>query len=105
MKFRSRLRALERLVERRFGITPGLKPPRICTVYVDSKAPSLNPGPIRWGSVDGMAEIFERGPDESEDAFIGRLQQHLPDGQPRGGYSVTIHAESMKPEPPEPPAA
>jgi hypothetical protein len=86
-------------VERKFRPpASGLLAPRICVVWVDSKAPCLNPGPIKWGTVPGVAEIFERGLDESESDFIDRLQQHLPAEETKTGYSVTIHAESMKPE-------
>jgi hypothetical protein len=95
MSLKKRLRE----VERKFR-PPASGPlaPHIWVVYVDSKAPCLNPGPIKWGTVPGVVEIFERGPDESESDFIDRLQEHLPADEPKTGYSVTIHAESMKPE-------
>ena len=95
MSLKKRLRE----VERKFRPPASGRPaPHICVVYVDSKAPCLNPGPIKWGTVPGVVEIFERGPDESESDFIGRLQEHLPAEEAETGYSVTIHAESMKPE-------
>jgi hypothetical protein len=78
------------------------QPPDICMVAVNSRAPCLNPGPIKWGTVPGVAEIFERGPDESEKDFIDRLARRAP--KLRGPFAslskITIHAETLKPEPP-----
>lgn len=92
-----------RVVERKFRPpASGLVTPHICLVYVDSMAPCLNPGPIKWGTVPGVVEIFERNSDESERDFIDRLKQHLPAEEAEMGYSVTIHAESMKPQLPAP---
>jgi hypothetical protein len=96
VSLKTRIKALEK----NFGAEPdGLEPPRLCTVYVDSKAPSLNPGPIKWGTVPGLAEVFERGLDESEDDFVSRLMALT--GR-EGLTSIAIHAETLKPgQPPE----
>lgn len=76
--------------------------PDICFIVVASKAQSLNPGPIRWGTVPGLAEIFERGSDESDDDFITRLRSMRPKPEGPGPHVtfVRIYAETMKPEPP-----
>jgi hypothetical protein len=61
-------------LEKQFGAAPdGLEPPHVCTVYVHSGAPALNPGAIRWGTIPGIPTVFERGSDESEDDFVARL--------------------------------
>jgi hypothetical protein len=65
--------------------------------YINSKAPTLNQGPIRWGSVPGIHEVIERRPDESEDDFVARLVALHPTPQERL-ISITIHADTLKPE-------
>ena len=69
-------------------------------MLLDSRAPCLNPGPIKWGTVPGVAEIFERGPEESQNDFVHRLMDARPNVEHPPGYidHVTIHAETMKPE-------
>lgn len=91
---RRRVQAFERT------ITPSnvLPPPDICTVYVNSRAPALNPGLIRWGTVPGVPEVFERNQDESEDDFVARLIALHPTPRERL-IDITIHAETLKPEP------
>jgi hypothetical protein len=71
-----------------------LEPPHLCTAYIDSKASSLNPGPIKWGTVPGLAAAFERDLDQSEDDFVARLM--VLTGRERL-TSTTIHAVSLKP--------
>jgi hypothetical protein len=96
VSLKTRIRALEE----HFGAAPdGLEPPHLCAVYVGSKAPVLNPGPIRWGTIPGIPKVFERRPDESEDDFVARLiALH---STPRERLiDITIHAETLKPEPP-----
>ena len=94
MSLKTRIKALEK----HFGAAPdGPEPPHLCTVYVDSRAPALNPGPIRWGTVRGFPEVFERGPDESEDDFVARLIALQPTPSERD-TCITIHAEILKPE-------
>jgi hypothetical protein len=96
VSLKTRIQALEK----QFGAAPdGPEPPHLCTVYVDSRVPALNPGPIRWGTVPGNPEVFERGPDESEDDFVARLTALHPTPRERL-IDITIHAETLKPEPP-----
>jgi hypothetical protein len=98
MSLRTRVRALERRLR---PPAPGPDAmPHLVTVSVNSKAPALNPGPIRWGTVPGVPKVFERGPDESEDDFVARLIALHPTPRERL-TSITIHAETLKPEPPE----
>lgn len=89
MSLRSRIRQLKK----RLAPGGGLPAPELCTVYVEAGAPAVDPGPIRWGSVDGLPEIFERGQDESENAFVARLLALRP--MPRS--AVTIHSLSRRP--------
>ena len=74
-----------------------LPTPRLVSVYVDAPAPCLNGGPIKWGTIEGVDGIIERLADESDEAFIAGLEQHLPDVMPSNGYSVTIYAETRRP--------
>ncbi|PYU21724.1 MAG: hypothetical protein DMG30_16920 [Acidobacteria bacterium] len=78
----------------------GYQFPGICIIYVDSKAPCMNPGPIKWGTVPGIPQIFERLADESEDDFVHRLMDTRPGVKHPSAYidHVTIRAETMKPE-------
>jgi hypothetical protein len=94
VSLKKRIRALEK----HFGAAPdGFQPPHLCTVYVHSKAPALDPGPIRWGTVPGVPEVFERRTDESEDGFVTRLMA-LNLAPRQRLTSITIHAETLKPE-------
>lgn len=98
---KSRIRELRR----KFGF---VRPPderlRLVTVLVDSAAPCLEPGPIRWGTVPEIAEIFERGAEESERDFVDRLAALAPIVKTEFAeqITVTIHAETHKPELPTP---
>jgi hypothetical protein len=95
VSLKTRIQALEK----HFGAAPNApEPPQLCTVWVNSKAPALNPGPIFWGTVPGVPKVFERGPDESEDAFVALLMALT--GWERL-TSITIHAETLKPQAPE----
>jgi hypothetical protein len=92
VSLKTRIQALHK----QFGAAPdGPEPPHLCTVYIDSRAPALNPGPIRWGTIPGILTVFERGPAESEDDFVARLMALT--GRERL-TSITIHAETLKPE-------
>jgi len=87
-------RAAARVAAGRFPANPF-----IVTVLVDSGAPCLELGPIKWGSIAGVPEIFERGPDESENDFVDRLVAVAPveHGPFCGNCTVTIHAATRKP--------
>jgi hypothetical protein len=100
MSLRMRVRALERRL--RQDRAKALPIPHLITVWVNSEAPELNPGPIRWGAVVGVPEVFERGPDESEDDFVSRVATHAPTTRTPFAFlsEITIHAETLKPEPP-----
>jgi hypothetical protein len=76
--------------------------PYLVAVYVNSKAPALNPGPIRWGNKPGIPTAFECGPDEPEDDFVARLTTHAPTIQTPFALlsKITIHAETLKSESP-----
>ena len=92
MSLKRRIQALEK----QFGAAQdGPESPHLCAVYVDSRAPALNPGPIRWGTIPGIPTVFERSPDESEDDFVARLMALT--GR-EGLTSIAIHAETLKPE-------
>ena len=95
-----RVREVERRLHR--DLAPALPIPRLISIWVDSKAPALNPGPICWGTIPGIPTVFERGSDESEDDFVDRLATHaLTTRTPFSSSSeITIHAETLKPEPP-----
>ena len=96
-RFKNHLRTLEEKMW-----IPGahcLEPPQIVSIYVDSKAPSENPGQIKWVTIKGIREVFERNLDESEDDFVARLIALHPTPRERL-IDVTIHAETLKPEPP-----
>lgn len=98
MSLRTRVRELER----RLAVPDPDQVPHVCIVWVNSKAPALNPGPIRWGTIPGVPMVFERSPDESKDDFLARLMALRP--APRGRFDtegITIHAEKLKPESPE----
>jgi hypothetical protein len=99
MSLRMRVRALEKKLHR--DRAPALPTPHLILVAVNSKAPALNPGPIRWGTVPGVPKVFERGEDESEAEFVDRLSTHAPTTRTRLASSseITIHAETLKPEP------
>ena len=77
--------------------------PRLISVWVNSKAAALNPGPIRWETVPGIPEAFERGPDESKDDFVDRLATYAPTTRTPFASSseIVIYAETLKPKPPE----
>jgi len=92
-------RAAARVAAERFPA-----PPLIVTVLVDSAAPCLEPGPIKWGTVLGVQTIFERGADESESDFVDRLAALAPIEKTPfcESCTVTIHAETHKPELPIP---
>lgn len=100
MSLKMRVRQLERRLHRE--LAPALPIPHLITVSVNSKAPACNPGPIRWGTVPGIATVFERGHDESEEDFVDRLVRHAPTIRTEFALvsEVTIHAETLKPEPP-----
>lgn len=75
--------------------------PRICIMLVNSRAPSFKPGPIKWGTIPGLVEFFDRGADEPEQNFLSRLIDACPDVEDPPGYIyVTIHAGTMKPDVP-----
>jgi hypothetical protein len=101
VSLKMRVRQLERRMHR--NRVPILQIPQIVCVFVNSKAPELNPGPIRFGTVAGIPAVFERGPDESEDDFVARLTTHAPIIRTPFPWSstITIHAETLKPELPE----
>ena len=94
-----RVREVERRLHR--DLAPALPIPHLVTIGVNSRAPALNPGPIRWGTIPGIPTVFERGPDESDDDFVDRLATHaLTTRTPFACSSeITIHAETLKPEP------
>jgi hypothetical protein len=96
-RFKNRLRALEEKIW--IPRAHCLEPPQIVSIYVDSKAPSENPGQTKWGTIKGVREVFERNLDESEDDFVARLIALHPTPRERL-IDITIHAETLKPEPP-----
>jgi hypothetical protein len=100
MSLKMRIRQLERRLRR--NQAPAIPIPHLISILVNSNARALNPGPIRWGTVLGVPEVFERGPDESEVDFVDRLTTHAPTTRTpfASSSTVTIHAESSKPEPP-----
>jgi hypothetical protein len=87
-------RAAVRLLAERFP-----RPPTIVSVYIDSKAASENPGRLHWGSIKGVPGIFERGDQESEQAFIDRVAS----ARPPGIDAITIHSLTRKPGTPRAP--
>lgn len=90
-RFISRLAALEK----RFApIGPSLAPPDLVGIYIDAAAPQVDPSPIKWGTVQGRTEVFERGDDESEQVFLDRLIAQ----RVRPNSSVTIYQETRKPD-------
>jgi hypothetical protein len=96
LSLETRLRRVEKQFPPRVSALPVL---RICIVLVNSRAPSLKPGPIKWGTIPGLAEVFERGVDELEQNFVNRLIDACPDVEDPPGYIyVTIDAEIMKPD-------
>ena len=96
---RMRVREVKRRLHR--DLAPALPIPRVVSIWVDSKAPALNPGPIRWGTIPGTPTVFECGRDESEDDFVDRLATHAPTTRTPFASSseITIHPETLKPEP------
>jgi hypothetical protein len=100
MSLRMRVRALEKRLHP--DRAPALPTPHLILVAVNSRAPALNPGPIRWGTMPDIPTVFERNPDESENDFTALLATHAPTLRTpfASSRTITIHAETLKPEPP-----